>query len=204
MKKLFISLVVVTAFGVSQADAFDWNAALNFLGRAQETQTTQLQTATISDVEAKMAAIDNSVQTAFVDIVSELSGWRETRTVKSQIKSNQDLFASVITEYTNTYLENNKQNVINTIKKMSSKEKAALLNNLNTLTECGQNYLLLATNGAKTATNAFRTAQTVSEVTTTITNVNRAAAELRSRATTVMTLAKQIKAIASTAGVSVN
>lgn len=202
MKKIFISLVIL-GMASMQAYAFDWTSALNFLGRASETQATQTPPATLSDFERDMANIDNSVQTAFVDVVSALSGWRETWNVKSQLKSS-DVLTDVISSYANTYLENNRQNIINTIKKMSAKEKTALVNNINTLAENGQNYFILATNGAKAATNALKTAQTVNEVTTTIVNVNKAAAELKSRATAVMTLVNEVKSVATAAGVNVN
>ena len=204
MKKILLSLVVISFMTMMRVEAFDWMSALNFLGRASETQTAQPQISTINDFEKQMATIDNTVETAFIDIVSELSGWWDTRSIKSQLKSNEDALTTVLSDYANTYLENNRQNVVNTIKKMSSKEKTALVNNLTVLAENGQNYLVLAANGAKAATNAFKTAQTVNEVTTTITNVNKAAAELRNRATAVMTLANQLKSVATAAGVNVN
>ncbi len=200
MKKILLSLVIIGVTSM-QANAFDWNSVLNFIGRASEVPATQ--TATLNDLEKQMKTIDNSVQNAFIDIVSELSGWKETWSVKSQLKSGEDVLANVISNYASTYIANNKQNVINKIKKMSAKEKAKLVSNIMTLTNSGQNYLLLAANGAKTASNALKTAQTVSEVTTTIANVNRTAAEIKQRATTVMTLANQIKTVATAAGVSV-
>ena len=204
MKKILLSFIVVISMTILQADAFDWMSALNFLGRTAESQAAQPQISNINDLEKQMAVIDNNVETAFIDIVSELSGWWETRSIKSQLKSNNDIFSTVISNYSNTYLETNRQSVVNKIKKMSAKDKAKLVNNLNTLAESGQSYLALAANGAKAAKNAFKAAQTVNEVATTITNVNKAAAELKNRATTVMTLANQLKSVATAAGVSLN
>jgi len=154
-------------------------------------------------LEKQMSTIDNSVQTAFINIVSELSGWKETRDVKSQLKSDNSILADVISSYANNYLAQNKQNVINTIQKMSAKEKANLISNLTTLSESGQNYLILAANGAKTATNTLKAAQTVNEVTTTLTSINKTATELKQRATTVISLVNQIKTIANTAGIAI-
>lgn len=204
MKKIFICMVVLVGFSALQVNAFDWNSALNFITRASEAQTTETVPSTLTDLEKQMSAIDNSVQTAFVNIVSELSGWKETRSVKSQLKSNNAILTEIISDYTNTYLANNKQNIINTIKKMSAKEKTALINNLSTLTESGQKYLLLATNGAKTATNTLKAAKNVSEVANTVASINKTAVELRSRASAVYSFAKQIKTVADSAGVSLN
>lgn len=203
MKKILIGLAVI-GITTLQVNAFEWSSLLNFIGKASETQTSQLQTTTLNDLERQMTTIDSSVQTAFVDIVSELSGWKETRSVKSQLKSNEIALADVISNYANTYIANNKQKIVNKIQKMSAKEKTALVNDIKTLAEGGQNYLLLAANGAKTASTALKSAQTVSEVTTTITNINKTASELKQRATTVTTFINQIKSMATAAGVSLN
>jgi len=205
MKKIIVGLFII-AFATSlSAEAFDWNSALNFLGRVSENNTTETQPVSLNELETRMTAIDNTVQTAFIDVVSDLSGWKETWDVKSQLKqSGSESLVKTITEYTNSYLANNRQTIVNKIKKMSSKEKTALINDLAKLKESEENYLLLATNGVKSATNALSAAQNLTEVTDTITSVNRIAASLKNRATTVMTFANQIKTIANAAGVSVN
>ena len=200
MKKLFITLAIIGITTI-QADAFDWTSALNFLNRASEPKTEETQISTLSDLEKQMTAIDSSVQTAFIDIVSKLSGWNETRKVKSQIKSGD--IATVISNYANTYFENNKQNIMNKIKKMSDKDKTALANNIKTLTECGQNYLLIAANGAKAASNTLKTAQNLSEVSASITKINNMASELRNRATAVISAVNKIKSVASTSGLTI-
>ena len=201
MKKILLCLIAASGISMLQADAFDFNSVLNFIGKASEIQTEQTRNS--ATFEQQMSAIDNSVQSAFINIVSELSGWKETRSVKSQLKSNDSILADVISSYANNYIENNKQDIVNKIKKMSASEKSALINNLTTLTESSQNYLLLAANGARTASSTLKTAQTVSDVTTTLININKSAAELKQRATTVMTLINQIKTVANAAGVSI-
>lgn len=203
MKKILMSLMVIAAMTSMEATAFDWASALNFLGRATEPQAAQNTVQEITDIEKQLSSIDNSVQTAFVNIVSELSGWRETRSVKSDLKSDSSL-TEIISNYTNSYLAANKEAIAKKIKKMSASEKNELIKNLTTLSESGQNYLILAANGAKTVTNTLKTAQTVNEAATTLANINKTAVELRSRASTVYNFAKQVKAIASTAGMSIN
>ena len=204
MKKLLITLVVLAGVTSISAEAFDWSSALNFINNASEPKTVETQITNLNDLEKQMSAIDSSVQTAFVEIVSKLSGWKETRNVKSQLKSGKTTLANVISNYANTYMENNRQSITNKIKKMSDKDRTVLTNNLKTLTECGQKYLTLAANGAKTATNTLKTAQNISEVANTVANINKAAVELRSRASNVYSLVKQVKSIATTAGVTIN
>ena len=204
MKKILTVVAIVSCMTIMEANAFDWSSVVNFLSKASEPQTEQTALATISDVEKQMAAIDNSAQTAFVDIVSKLSSWRETRNIKSQLKSSSTNISDVMSNYINEYFNSNKETITNKIKKMSAKDKTALVNNINTLVESGQKYMTLAANGAKTAANAFKTAQTINEAATTAANVNRVAAELRKRATTAINFANNVKSLAKTAGVSVN
>ncbi len=201
MKKIIIGLLII-GLTMLQANAFEWNSILNFIGRASEMQTTQ--TTSLKDLEAQMTTIDNTAKSAFVNIVSALSGWKETWSVKSQLKSKESILTEVISNYANSYIANNKQSIIRKIEKMSAKEKTALLGNIATLTNCSQDYVLLAANGARTVSTVLKSAQTISDVTTTISNINNTAAELRQRATTVMTLVSKIKADATTAGVNVN
>ena len=204
MKKIILSLFVIVAMTSLQANAFDFSSALNFLNRASEAQAQATESVkTLSDVQAQMSSIDSSVQEAFLDIVSELSTRKETKNVKNQLKSNSEALNQVIANYAST-LAANKENLTKKISKLSSKEKTNLVNNLATLTKAGQDYLLLATDGAKAATTAVKSAQKFNEVATTIANVNKVAADLKSRATTVINFANQMKSLATTAGVSVN
>ncbi len=205
MKKLIIGMIIMAFTSAMSVEAFDWASALNFIGRVSESNTAESQPVTLNELEKRMATIDNSVQTAFIDVVSDLSGWWQTWNIKSQLKkAGNDALVNTMSDYTNSYLANNRQAIVNKIKKMSAKERTALINDLTKLKESEQNYLLLATNGVKSATNALATAQNLSEAATTITNINRMAASLKNRATTVMTFANQIKTIATAAGVSVN
>lgn len=205
MKKIFIGLFIIILSSSLSVEAFDWNSALNFIGKVSENNTSETQPISLNELETRMTAIDNTVQSAFIDVVSDLSGWKETWNIKSQIKkSSEDTLTNIISNYTNTYLANNKQSIINKIQKMSAKEKTDLISDLAKLKESEQNYLLLATNGVKSATNALTTAQNLTEVTGTITNINRIAASLKNRATTIMTFANQVKTIANAAGVNLN
>lgn len=205
MKKILLILAVTIFMTSIKTEAFDFVSVLNFLNRASEEQAAQTQPASLSDLEKQMTAIDKSVQTAFIETVSEISGWKETWNIKSQLKQDRnDILTSTISSYTNSYLANNKQAITNKIKKMSAKEKTALINDLAKLKESEQNYLLLATNGVKSATNAIRTAQNMAEAATAIANMNTMAAKLRNRATTLVTFVNQIRTIATAAGVSVN
>ena len=201
MKKIVLSLFVVIAMTSLQANAFDLMSALKFWDRATSEQSAEVQTAkTLADIENQMTTIDKSVQEAFLDVVSQLSTRKEEKTIKSNLKV--QTITDVITGYTNT-LANNKNNFVNTVKSMSTKEKTNLVNSLATLSENGQQYLLLATDGIKAATNALKSTQKLSEFATTVNNVNNVANQLKNRAATVINLSNQIKAIASSAGVSV-
>ena len=205
MKKLIIGMIIMAFTSAMSVEAFDWASALNFIGRVSESNTAESQPVTLNELEKRMANIDNSVQNAFIDVVSDLSGWWQTWNIKSQLKkAGNDALVNTMSDYTNSYLANNRQAIVNKIKKMSAKERTSLINDLAKLKESEQNYLLLATNGVKSATNALATAQNLSEAATTITNINRMAASLKNRATTVMTFANQIKTIATVAGMSVN
>ena len=201
MKKIVLSLFVIIAMTTVQANAFDLISALKFWDRATSEQSAEVQTAkTLADIENQMTTIDKSVQEAFLDVVSQLSTRKEEKTIKSNLKV--QTITDVITGYTNT-LANNKNNFVNTVKSMSTKEKTNLVNSLATLSENGQQYLLLATDGIKAATNALKSTQKLSEFATTVNNVNNVANQLKNRAATVINLSNQIKAIASSAGVSV-
>ena len=201
MRKIVLSLFVIIAMTTVQANAFDLMSALKFWDRATEQQTAEAQTAkTLAEVENQMAVIDKSVQDAFLNIVSELSARKEEKTIKSNLKV--QTITDVINSYTNT-IANNKNNFTDTIKNMSAKEKTTLVNNVAALSESGQQYLLLATDGIKAATNALKASQKLSEFATTVNNVNNVANQLKSRATTVINLANQIKTIATSAGVAV-
>ena len=204
MKKIVLSLFVIAAMTSLQANAFDYMSALKFWDRATEAQTSaEAQTAkTLTEIQNEMATIDKSVQEAFIDIVSDLSSRKEVKSIKSDLKTNSDNFANVISTYT-AKLANDKENFAKTISKMSEKEKTNLVNNLAILSEDAQQYLLLATNGVKTASNALKASQKLSEFATTVNNINSVAGQLKNRATTVINLANQMKAIAQTAGVTV-
>lgn len=203
MKKILLSLLVIVFMTSLQANAFDWMSVLKFWDSAVEAQAATPQTTkTLDDIKNQMSAIDSSVETAFLNIVSELSTRKETKEVKNQLKSSSDNLAQVISNYTTT-LANNKDNFVKTINKLSAKEKTTLINNLAVLSEDAQQYLLLATEGAKTATNAVKTTQKLSEFATTVSNINSIAAQLRNRATTVINLANQARALAQTAGLAV-
>lgn len=203
MKKIVLVLVIICAMSPLRANAFDWMSALKFWERATEAQTVEVQqTKTLADIENQMAAIDKSVQDAFVNIVSELSSRKDTNNIKSQLKASNANLANIISNYTNT-IANKKEDFTKTVKKLSSKEKTTLINNLSVLSEDAQQYMLLATEGAKTATTALKSAQKLSEVATTMGNINRVAVELKTRAATVIDMTNQIKSIATAAGVSV-
>lgn len=201
MKKVVLSLFVIIAMTTVQANAFDLMSALKFWDRASAQQTAEAQTAkTLADVEKQMTTIDKSVQDAFLNIVSELSTRKEEKTIKSNLKV--QTITDVINAYTNT-LANNKNNFVNTVKKLSTKEKTTLANNIAALSEGGQQYLLLATDGIKAATNELKSSQKLSEFATAVNNVNNVANQLKSRATTVINLANQMKTIAANGGVAV-
>lgn len=204
MKKFILTVAVIAAMTSLQANAFDFTSALNFLNRASSAEQTAVDTVkTLSDVETKMTNIDADVQTAFLNIVSELSTRKEIKNVKNQLKDDSTALNTVIANYAST-LAANKENLTKTITKLSSKEKTTLLNNISALTKAGQDYLLLATDGVRAATTEVKTAQKFNEVATTIANVNKVATELKTRATTVINFANQIKTIATTAGLTVN
>lgn len=204
MKKIILCMGVLLAMTSLQANAFDFTSALNFLNKASEAQTNTTETVkTLSDVETQMAAIDKSVQETFLNIVSELSTRKETKNIKKELKENSDALNQVLANYA-ANLAANKEKVTKTISKMSSKEKTALLEELKALSEYSQKYLLLATDSVKAATTAVKSAQKFNEVATTLANVNKVATELKSRATTVVNFANQLKTIATTAGLTVN
>ena len=204
MKKFILTVAVIAAMTSLQANAFDFTSALNFLNRASSAEQTAVDTVkTLSDVETKMTNIDADVQTAFLNIVSELSTRKEIKNVKNQLKDDSTALNTVIANYAST-LAANKENLTKTLTKLSSKEKTTLLNNISALTKAGQDYLLLATDGVRAATTEVKTAQKFNEVATTIANVNKVATELKTRATTVINFANQIKTIATTAGLTVN
>ena len=204
MKKFILTVAVIAAMTSLQANAFDFTSALNFLNRASSAEQTAVDTVkTLSDVETKMTNIDADVQTAFLNIVSELSTRKEIKNVKNQLKDDSTALNTVIANYAST-LAANKENLTKTINKLSSKEKTTLVNNISALTKAGQDYLLLATDGVRAATTEVKTAQKFNEVATTIANVNKVATELKTRATTVINFANQIKTIATTAGLTVN
>jgi len=204
MKKFILTVAVIAAMTSLQANAFDFTSALNFLNRASSAEQTAVDTVkTLSDVETKMTNIDADVQTAFLNIVSELSTRKEIKNVKNQLKDDSTALNTVIANYAST-LAANKENLTKTITKLSSKEKTTLVNNISALTKAGQDYLLLATDGVRAATTEVKTAQKFNEVTTALANVNKVATELKTRATTVINFANQIKTIATTAGLTVN
>lgn len=199
MKKIVLSLFVIIAMTSLQANAFDFMSALKFWDRASETQQAQAVTS-LEDIQKQMTAIDSSVQTAFLNIVSELSTRKETKAVKSDLKAKS--LADVISSYTTT-LASNKDAFVKKMTKLSDKEKTALVNNLSTLSESAQQYLLLATNGAKAATNTLKTTQKLSEFATTVSNINNIAGQLKNRATTLLDLTSQATALAKSAGLTV-
>lgn len=204
MKKFILTVAVIAAMTSLQANAFDFTSALNFLNRASSAEQTAVDTVkTLSDVETKMTNIDADVQTAFLNIVSELSTRKEIKNVKNQLKDDSTALNTVIANYAST-LAANKENLTKTITKLSSKEKTNLVNNISALTKAGQDYLLLATDGVRAATTEVKTAQKFNEVTTALANINKAATDLKARATTVINFANQIKTIATTAGLTVN
>lgn len=203
MKKIIIASILCFTMTTISANAFSWDSALNFINKAstiREAQTQEVKT--LADIEKEMAAVDSSVQESFLNIVSKLSSWRESRNIKSQIKKGQKPLNEIITNYVSN-LNTNKANITKKMSKLSSKDKQAMINNISTLAQDGQQYLILATQGVKSASNALRTAQKVSEFTTTLSNVNKIGSELKTKATTVVNLANQLKAIADTAGLAV-
>ena len=202
MKKILAGLFVITFMTTLQANAFDLVSALKFWESATEPQTAQVQaTKTLDDIQNQMTTIDTSMQNAFLDIVSELSNRKETKAVKSQVKSATDI-TSVISAYTNT-LASNKDSMVATINKMSEKEKTNLVNNIASLSQFAQQYLLLATDGVKTASNSLKATQKLSEFATTVNNINSIAGQLKNRATTVYNLVNQARVIAQAAGLTV-
>ena len=201
MKKILACILVLAGLSVSRAEAFDWGALFNVFAGTTEQQTTVTAANQFSDLEAQMSAIDSTVQTTFVDIVSKLSGWWDTRSIKSQLKKQNAI--DVISSYTNEYLSKNQEAIAKKLKNMSEKEKTALIQDITALTDNGQKYLLLATNAAKTATTTLKSAQNIAEVSNTVANINKMAVDLRSRATTVYNMAKQLKSIAGTVGMNI-
>ena len=203
MKKIVLSLFVIVAMTSLQANAFDFMSALKFWENTAEKQAEQVQTAqTLTDIQTQMATIDKSVQDAFIDIVSDLSTRKETKNIKNQLKSGSDNLTTVISNYVNT-LANNKEAMTKTISKLSNKEKTALVNNLATLTEDAQKYILLATDGAKAASNSLKTSQKLSDFATTVNNINKVGSQLKNRAASVLNLANQAKTLAQAAGLTV-
>ena len=173
MKKFILTVAVIAAMTSLQANAFDFTSALNFLNRASSAEQTAVDTVkTLSDVETKMTNIDADVQTAFLNIVSELSTRKEIKNVKNQLKDDSTALNTVIANYAST-LAANKENLTKTINKLSSKEKTTLVNNISALTKAGQDYLLLATDGVRAATTEVKTAQKFNEVTTALAKFTR-------------------------------
>jgi len=204
MKKIIFCLAIIIAMSSLEARAFDFASALNFINRASSVEQTSVEAVkTLSDVETRMAAIDSNVQAAFLNIVSELATRKETKNIKNQLKSNNAALNTLISNYAST-LATNKENLVKTVNKLSSKEKTALINDISTLTKAGQDYLFLAGDGIKAATAAVKTAQKFNDVATTLMNINKVATELKTRATTVINFANQIKAVAASAGLTVN
>ena len=205
MKKILISLLVIIGIATVQSEAFawDWMSALKFWDRATEAQAAEAQKAkTLTDIQNQMTTIDKTVQDAFIDIVSELSTRKEAKNIKSELKTNSANFTNIISNYT-TKIASNKDNFVKEVNNLSTKEKTALANNIATLAESTQQYLLLATDGVKTATNTLKATQKLSEFATTVTNINNTANQLKNRAATVINFVNQAKAIAQTAGVAV-
>ena len=203
MKKIVLSLLVIAAMTSLQANAFDVVSALKFWDRATEAQTAEAQTTkTLEEIETQMATIDKSVQEAFIGIISDLSTRKEVKSIKSDLKSNSANLTNIISTYT-AKIANSKEDFVKKVNSLSEKEKTALANNLAVLSEGAQQYLLLATDGVKTASNALKTSQRLSDFATTVTNINNVAGQLKNRATTVINLANQMKTIAQTAGVTV-
>ena len=93
--------------------------------------------------------------------------------------------------------------MVATINKMSEKEKTNLVNNIASLSQFAQQYLLLATDGVKTASNSLKATQKLSEFATTVNNINSIAGQLKNRATTVYNLVNQARVIAQAAGLTV-
>lgn len=202
MKRFLIGAIIIFAASMP-ANAFSWDSALNFWNKVSESQAAQTQQInTLNDVEVQMEKLDKNVQSTFLDIVTLLSSKKEAKEIKSKLQDDNSELESMIVNYTKN-LTSNKDSLEKTVKKLSSKNKTALVNDITLLAEESQNYLVLATNGIKAASNAMHAAQRVNEMATTLTNINRLAYELRTKASTVVTLANQLKTVASAAGLAV-
>ena len=212
MKKLLVTLLLALTFTQLSANAFDFSQIFKWLffgyNTAQTTTiTTEDLTKTLNDITSKTKSTDESVNKAFLSVVSMLSTQNEAKKIEDEYNSifssnltNDEKnikFLNLVEKYITT-LRSNKLTTILTIKSLSDKEKSSLTSSIQDMVKYSQEYTTLSKKGVDTASKVVSTLD--DEQVKILKEINTASSSLTKRANVLSDFATQVKTLSTLAG----
>lgn len=218
MKKILVLSLMVLFTVQLGAGAYEWTNVVNYMLNTASKKTTQETTSlsaidalkALSDLQTQAKQIDTSVQNNFLSLVSQLSTQKESTELQTKINKilsdttkTQDEISEEMAEIMMSYakeLNNDKEDVIKTLKDMSETEQAKIIETVANLMQEGQSYLELAKQGINTASTAVKTAKRFNEAMQIVSSIKSTATEMQTTAKSVISVAKQIQSLVKAAG----
>ncbi len=212
MKKILVTTMILMMLVPLKANAFSWGEFFRALfgfstTTSVETLKTDVTTA-LSNAKKDKVILDANLQTAFVSFANQLSNESELKTVKSNwanayAKTSESekttALVKVLDDYT-TYLKSNKIGLVLIIKTMTDSEKAALVKDINLLSEYGQKYYELSNTCSQATSKAYKKTYEDSELNTALEESNKLIEELDTKSKAILTLSTQAKILGTLAG----
>lgn len=228
--KRFLLILTLSAICITKAEAFNWSALSTWFGTSQVNQTvseTQNQVTNqvvnntenalnaLASIQQQADAIDASVQSNFLSIVSLLSSKKETNSIKSQLSSimsdsnktsseKSELFNQILTSYVSDL--SNTSSTTKKLKKLSAPEKLQLVQQITSMEQSGQRYASLAKQViTTTATNVLQSASNnngTTDFASIISQTNQTASLIKTKATNTINLVNQLRTLTSAAGLT--
>ena len=219
-KTLVLSLMIMFTVQLG-AGAYEWKNVFNYMLNSASQKATQTTPSTstytaidalkaLSDLQTQAKQIDTSVQNNFLSLVYQLSTQQESSELQKKVNKilsdttkTQDEISEEMAEIMMSYakeLNDDKEDVIKTLKDMSETEQAKVIETLANLMQEGQDYLELAKQGINTTSTAVKTAKKFNEAMQIVSSIKSTATEMQTTAKSVISVAKQIQSLVKAAG----
>ena len=216
MKRILLITIVVMLMVPVNANAFSWRDFFRTLF-GLSTQEVVVEKTTIkedvdkalNDTIKQMKDIDKTTQSAFLSIVSKISGENELKTIKEKLTSankqkddNERIKAvnQIYNDYS-TVINNNKLEFILIVKLLNDSEKQALVKDINTISANGEKYVELGKQNVKLASDTIKKANVEDDRVILLNNINKVSSDINDSAKAATSLSRQAKILASLAGI---
>ena len=216
MKKILLITLAIMLTLPLRANAFSWRDFFRNLFGFNREETVVEKTSVKEEIEKTLneyvneaASVDKDVQSAFISLVTIISGNNEVKTIKESLKKANALkdrtekvtaLNKIYNDY-NTKLNNSKAEIVALLLLSTDNEKETLKKDINTITAASQNYLELSKKNLQLAGTTIKKASIEDERLILLNNINKVSEELAQSAKATTALSRQAKILATLAGI---